>query len=123
VVHFRISKRAVHQRLWTCDLSVCHTILLTTTTPDTMYSASMSASTTHPGTPTRKRPIALGALRTAGLIDPSDSPMKEAAGPSRSRRTRVLDKPARGVDGAQDKPGRGSTTASPSPDTCLLSSV
>ena len=73
-----------------------------------MYSASMSAPAPHPGTPTRKRPIALNALRTAGLIDPSDSPMKEAAGPSRSRRTRVLDKPARGVDGATEKPGRGS---------------
>ncbi|KAG8683361.1 nuclear mRNA export, poly(A)+RNA binding protein, partial [Ceratobasidium sp. 395] len=52
----------------------------------------MSAPAPHPGTPTRKRPVALNALRTAGLIDPADSPMKDAAGPSRSRRTRVLDK-------------------------------
>ncbi|KAG9096030.1 nuclear mRNA export, poly(A)+RNA binding protein [Ceratobasidium sp. UAMH 11750] len=73
----------------------------------------MSAPAPHPGTPTRKRPVVLNALRTAGLIDPADSPMKDTAGPSRTRRTRVLDKPARGVDGTQDKPGRGSTARVP----------
>ncbi|QRV74948.1 mRNA export factor mex67 [Ceratobasidium sp. AG-Ba] len=35
--------------------------------------------------------------------------MKDS-GPSRNRRSRVLDKPARGVDGAPDKAGRGSTS-------------
>jgi hypothetical protein len=84
----------------------------------------MSAPAPHPGTPTRKRPIALYALRTAGLIDPSDSPMKDSAGPSRaSRRTRVLDKPARGVDGAPDKPGRGSSLVSLVSDVGLLFAV
>lgn len=84
----------------------------------------MSAPAPHPGTPTRKRPIALNALRTAGLIDPSDSPMKDAAGPSRgSRRTRVLDRPARGVDGAPEKAGRGSSLVSLVSSVELLSAV
>ncbi|KAB5595766.1 MRNA export factor mex67 [Ceratobasidium theobromae] len=73
----------------------------------------------------RKRPnLALNALRTAGLIDPSDSPMKDA-GPSRTRR-RVLDKPARGRPkpngiavrgvGSTAPPARGGPTARPRRD-------
>ncbi|CAE6456485.1 unnamed protein product [Rhizoctonia solani] len=75
-----------------------------------MYSASMSAPTPHPGTSTpRKKNLALGALRNAGLIDPSDSPMKDNA---RNRR-KVLDRPARGVDNANEKGGRTSMRPKP----------
>ncbi|CAE6442313.1 unnamed protein product [Rhizoctonia solani] len=75
-----------------------------------MYSASMSAPTTHPGTSTpRKKNLALGALRNAGLIDPSDSPMKDT---SRNRR-KLIDKPARGVDNVNEKGGRPSVRPKP----------
>ncbi|KDN50615.1 hypothetical protein RSAG8_01113, partial [Rhizoctonia solani AG-8 WAC10335] len=73
----------------------------------------MSAPTTHPGASTpRKKNLALGALRNAGLIDPSDSPMKD----TRSRR-KLLDKPARGVDNVNDKGGRTSTVRSDAPSS------
>ncbi|CAE6462120.1 unnamed protein product [Rhizoctonia solani] len=63
----------------------------------------MSAPTSHPGASTpRKKNLALGALRNAGLIDPSDSPMKDT---SRTRR-KLLDKPARGVDNLNERGAR-----------------
>ncbi|CAE6480696.1 unnamed protein product [Rhizoctonia solani] len=76
-----------------------------------MYSASMSAPAPHPGTSTpRKKNLALGALRNAGLIDPSDSPMKDTS--TRTRR-KLLDKPARGVDNPAEKGTRTSTRPKP----------